>query len=742
MKSLVIVESPAKAKTINKFLGSDYVVKASVGHVRDLPSGRIGINVEKEFDPEYTIIKGKEKIIKELKSLAKKADSIYLCPDPDREGEAIAWHIAEELGGAKNESIFRVTFNEITRNAVQKAITSPGKINMDLVEAQQARRILDRLVGYNLSPLLWRKVKRGLSAGRVQSVAVKIIVDREREIEAFTPVEYWTVTAHFDGGEPPQFDAKLAKYLGKKLELPDEKTVNKALKEIQAAGSFKLDKIERKERKRNPVAPFTTSKLQQEAARKLGFGAKKTMMIAQQLYEGVELGSKDAVGLITYMRTDSVRVAAEAQEEARTYIQSNFGKDYLPAKPPLYKSKKGAQEGHEAIRPVSVEQHPKSLKQFLSRDQYRMYTLIWNRFLSSQMAPAKLDQTVFNIEVGDYTFRATGTVVRFPGFMAIYTEGQDDVEEEKQDKLPLLKEGIELKAISIEPKQHFTQPPPRYSEATIVKDLEEKGIGRPSTYASIISTIQGRKYVEKKEGRFYPTELGIVVNDLLVEHFNKIIDYDFTAKMEEELDAVEEGKMKWVNVVKGFYGPFNEDLERATDIKRMKPEDKPTDIVCEKCGKPMVERWGRHGRFIACTGYPECKNTKPLGEEDGKPAAEPVATDEKCKKCDKPMLLKTGKFGKFLACSGYPECKNTSPLATGVKCPEDGGDIVERRSRGGRTFYSCANYPKCKFSIWSRPVPKPCPKCNAPFLVEKRSKDKETSLVCYSKECGYIDAHK
>ena len=737
MKSLVIVESPAKAKTINKFLGTGYIVKASVGHVRDLPKGRIGINIEKEFDPEYTIIKGKEKIIKELKSLAKKSDFIYLCPDPDREGEAIAWHIAEELGGAENESIFRVTFNEITRGAVQKAITSPGKINMDLVEAQQARRILDRLVGYNLSPLLWRKVKRGLSAGRVQSVAVKMIVDREREIEAFTPVEYWTVTAQFDGGEPPQFDAKLAKYRGKKLELPDENTVNKALKEIRAVGSFNLNKIERKERRRNPVAPFTTSKLQQEASRKLGFGAKKTMMIAQQLYEGVEIDSEDAVGLITYMRTDSVRVAADAQEEARQYITSNFGKDYLPAKPPVYKSKKGAQEGHEAIRPVSVEQKPKSLKQFLSRDQYRMYTLIWNRFLSSQMAPAKLDQTIFNIEAGDYTFRATGTVVRFPGFMALYTEGQDDVEEEKQDKLPFLKEGTALKTLSIEPKQHFTQPPPRYSEATIVKDLEEKGIGRPSTYASIISTIQGRKYVEKKEGRFYPTELGAVVNNLLVEHFTKIIDYDFTAKLEEELDAVEEGRMKWVNVVKDFYEPFNENLERATDIKRMKPEDKPTDIICEKCEKPMVERWGRHGRFIACTGYPDCKNTKPLDGE-GKPAAEPVTTDETCKKCGKPMLLKTGKFGKFLACSGYPDCKNTSPLATGVKCPEDGGDLVERRSRGGRTFYSCSNYPKCKFSIWNRPVPKPCPKCNIPFLVEKSSKDKATTLACHDKECGYV----
>jgi len=734
MKSLVIVESPAKAKTINKFLGKDFVVKSSVGHVRDLPEGRLGIDVEKEFLPEYGIMKGKEKVVRELKATAKKAERIYLCPDPDREGEAIAWHIAEEIGGKKRDNIFRVTFNEITRAAVQHAMENPGAINMDLVEAQQARRVLDRLVGYNLSPLLWRKVRRGLSAGRVQSVAVRMVVDREREIEAFKPEEYWTVTARLTGDEPPEFEARLARHQGKKISLPDAETVQKALAEIRTAEAFVLSKVERKERKRNPVAPFTTSKLQQEAARKLGFPAKKTMMVAQQLYEGIELGSEGSIGLITYMRTDSVRVAGEAQDEARQYVTEKFGKEFLPPKPPAYKSKKGAQEGHEAVRPSSVYRDPGAVKAYLGRDQQRLYTLIWNRFISSQMAPAKLEQTTFHIDAADYTFRTTGTVVRFPGFMTIYTEGQDDEDEEKEAQLPKLEQGAVLKLLGIEEKQHFTQPPPRYSEATLVKDLEENGIGRPSTYASIISTIQARKYVEKKEGRFFPTELGTVVNDLLVEHFAKIMDYDFTARMEEELDAVEDGKMKWVSVVRDFYTPFNNDLEKATDIKRVRPEDKPTDIQCETCGKPMVERWGRHGRFIACTGYPDCTNTKPM--EDGKPVLAPQATNEVCEKCGKNMVLRSGRYGQFLACSGYPECRNTRPLPTGVKCPEDGGDIIERKSRGGRTFYSCANFPKCRFTLWSRPVPEPCPRCGAPFILEKKLK---TGLVreCNDKSCGY-----
>ncbi|MBI5143063.1 MAG: type I DNA topoisomerase [Nitrospirae bacterium] len=739
-KSLVIVESPAKAKTINKFLGSEYVVKASVGHVRDLPSGKIGIDIENGFAPDYVVIKGKEEVIGGLRSLAKKSDAIYLCPDPDREGEAIAWHIAEEIG-AKNDNVFRVTFNEITKDAILEAMKHPGRINMDRVEAQQARRVLDRLVGYNLSPLLWRKVRRGLSAGRVQSVAVKMVVDREREITAFNAEEYWSVTARLQGAEPPAFEAKLAKYLGRKLELPNEEIVNGALDGIRAAGQFVLSKIERKERKRNPAAPFTTSKLQQESARKLGFGAKKTMMLAQQLYEGVELGTEGAVGIITYMRTDSVRVADEAKTEAREFIETKYGKPYLPQKPPVYKSGKGAQEGHEAVRPTSVMRDPDSVKPHLTRDQQKLYTLIWNRFLASQMAPAVLDQTAFDIDSGDYTFRAAGTVVRFPGFMTIYTEGRDEAanedDENKEGVLPALSEGAKLEALSIEPKQHFTQPPPRFTEATIVKELEEKGIGRPSTYAAIISTIQDRKYVEKKEGRFAPTELGVVVNDMLVGHFAELIDYDFTARMENELDLVEEGTMKWVDVVKDFYGPFSEKLEKAGEIKRVKPEDKETGEVCDKCGKPMVERWGRHGRFIACTGYPDCKNAKPLAGEAQAARPEPEQTDEVCDKCGKPMLLRTGKFGKFLACSGYPDCKATKPLKTGVQCPEDGGELVERRGRGGRSFYSCSNYPECKFAVWSRPVPKPCPKCNAPFMLERWSKDNRLSYACRIKECGH-----
>jgi len=739
MASLVIVESPAKARTINKFLGKGYTVKASIGHVRDLPAGRIGIDIEKGFAPEYVVMKGKEKVLRDLKAAARRADAVYLCPDPDREGEAIAWHIAEELGPSKKDRVFRVTFHEITKTAVREAIASPGKINMDLVEAQQARRILDRLVGYNLSPLLWRKVRRGLSAGRVQSVAVKLVVDREREIEAFRPEEYWTVTARFEGPDPPAFEARLARFEGRKIELPDEASVKKALDEIGRTGSFRLSKVEKKQRKRNPYAPFTTSKLQQESARKLGFGAKKTMTIAQQLYEGIELGDEGAVGLITYMRTDSVRVSGEAQKEAREYIAERFGKEYVPARPRIFKSKKGAQDAHEAIRPTSVRRTPESLKGFLGRDQFRLYNLIWNRFVSSQMAAAVMDQTIFSIDAGPYVFRATGTVVRFPGFTVLYTPGVDDAEEEKADTLPPLEEGADLRLLGIEPKQHFTQPPPRFTEATIVKELEEKGIGRPSTYASIISTIQQRKYVEKKEGRFHPTELGVVVNDLLVAHFGQLIDYGFTARMEEELDAVEEGRMNWVRVVSDFYRPFLEDLERATDIKRVRPEDRPTDITCEKCGRPMVERWGRHGRFIACTGFPECTHTLPLG--GGKEGA-PVETEEVCDKCGRKMVLRSGRYGKFLACSGYPECRNTRPVPTGVNCPKDGGEIVERRSKSGRTFFSCSNFPNCRFTLWSRPVPESCPDCGASFLLEKISKDGARTLRCHDKACGYSRSEK
>jgi DNA topoisomerase-1 len=753
VKSLVIVESPAKANTINKILGKSFSVKASIGHVKDLPKKELGVDVDKDFEPSYVVIPGKDKVIRELKKAAKEADKVYLAPDPDREGEAIAWHIATEISGRKsgtgNEKIFRVTFNEITERAVLEAIKNPKKIDMDRVDAQQARRILDRLVGYGLSPLLWKKVRRGLSAGRVQSVAVKLVVDREREIESFVKEEYWNINLQLEGSVRPQFSARLNRYKDslvinrdaegdKRFLIKNSDDARKISDEIRKE-ALSLTKIDKKERKRSPYPPFTTSTLQQEASRKLRFTAKRTMMLAQQLYEGIELGKDGAVGLITYMRTDSVRVAPEAQQWASAYIGDRFGKDYTPEKPPVYKSKSSAQEAHEAVRPTDLNRPPESIKEFLLKDQYNLYALIWNRFIASQMSPAKLEQTTFIIEDPSKTseVRASGTVVRFDGFMALYTESKDEIEEDEGGILPGLKAGESLKLTDLKPTQHFTQPPPRYTEATLVKALEEKGIGRPSTYAAILSTIQDRKYAHKEDGRFSPTELGVVVNDLLVEKFPELIDIGFTARMEEELDLIEEGKMKWVEVMNDFYKPFSHDLSEASkNLDKIKPADIPTDIMCEKCGMPMVIKWGRHGRFMACSGYPNCKNTKPL-EGEGADSKTPEVTDEKCPACGAPMVLKSGRFGKFLACSRYPECKTTKPLSTGVKCPEDGGDIVERRTKRGKPFWSCGNYPKCKFAAWFKPVSQKCPNCGADYLLEKRDKEGHKIIFCNNKECGH-----
>ena len=757
MRNLVIVESPAKAKTINKILGKEFTVKASVGHIKDLPEKDLGVNIENNFEPQYVVIPGKEKIIRELKKASKEADKVFLAPDPDREGEAIAWHIAFEIAEKKtrpdNEKIYRIVFNEITERAVREAIKKPEKIDMNKVDAQQARRVLDRLVGYGLSPLLWKKISRGLSAGRVQSVAVRLIVEREREISAFNSEEYWSINAEFEGSKPPAFWAKLSKIQQKaesqqqKFLIQNGQEADRIVAGLKEQG-FTLGRIERKHRKRMPYPPFITSTLQQEAARKLRFTAKKTMMFAQQLYEGIELGAEGSVGLITYMRTDSPRIAPEAQEWARQFIVNAYGKDYVPEKPPFYKSKASAQEAHEAIRPTYADKKPETVKPFLSKEQYGLYLLIWNRFIASQMSPAQLDQTTFIVEDDKKSceFRATGTIIRFDGFMALYTEGKDELEEEEGFTLPGLKEGETLRLLSLQPKQHFTQPPPRYTEATLVKALEEKGIGRPSTYAAILSTIQDRKYVQRTEGRFSPTELGMIVNDYLVEKFAELLDFNFTAKMENELDSIEEGKMKWVKVISDFFKPFKShlgDAVKATDD--VKPKDIPTEIMCEKCGLPMVIRWGRHGRFLACTGFPKCKNTRPLTEngENGQAVEQNVQqTDEKCEKCGSPMVIKTGRFGKFLACSKYPECKSARPLSTGIKCPADGGDIVERRSKRGKLFWSCGNYPKCKFASWYKPVPKQCPKCGADFLYEKRNKAGDVTLFCHKKECGHKEIVK
>ena len=768
MKSLVIVESPAKAKTINKILGKEFGVKASVGHVKDLPKKELGVDVNDNFKPQYIVIPGKEKILKELKSEAKKADRIYIATDPDREGEAIAYHIAEEIKTKKStKEIYRVAFHEITAKAVKEAIENPGEIDFNKVEAQQARRILDRLVGYKLSPFLWQKIRRGLSAGRVQSVAVRLVVDREREIEAFKKEEYWTIDALLKPQKTAdatdqnlQFSSKLYKHddslvinrdakEGARFLITDALAAQKVIDEIKDK-EFYLSKIETKLRKRSPAPPFITSTLQQEAARRLRSSAKKTMMLAQQLYEGIELGGEGSVGLITYMRTDSFRTAPEAQQWARELIGQKFGKEYVPEKPPFYKSKGSAQEAHEAIRPTYPDKSPETVKSFLSRDQFNLYSLIWNRFIASQMCPAQLEQTTFIIGIKDSgaviagtELRTSGTIIKFPGFMALYTESKDDIEEEEGGILPALKEGEPLDRLDIQPAQHFTQPPPRYTEATLVKTLEEKGIGRPSTYAAILSTIIDRKYTQKEEGRFSPTELGIIVNDLLVDKFPELIDFNFTAKMEEELDDIENAKMKWVKVIKNFYTPFIKDLEEASaDMAKVKPEDIPTEEVCDKCGLPMVIKWGRHGRFLACTGYPKCKSTKPLEGDNASGKPEQIATDEICDKCGSPLVIKRGRFGKFLACSQYPECKNTKPISSGVKCPLDNGDLVERKSKRGRSFWSCSNYPACKFALWNKPVPQPCPKCNASFVVEKWSKTGDTTLSCANKECDYTAVKK
>ncbi|MHB8482265.1 MAG: type I DNA topoisomerase [Nitrospiria bacterium] len=761
-KSLIIVESPSKARTINKYLGKKYTVKASVGHIRDLPKSKLGIDLEKDFKPEYTVIRGKKKILDEIVEAARKADRVYLASDPDREGEAIAWHIAEEISGGSKKSakkkrspqkIFRVLFNEITEKAIKKAMDEPGEIDLNKVNAQQARRILDRIVGYTISPLLWEKVKRGLSAGRVQSVAVRMICEREAEISKFVSEEYWSIMAHLSSTDPPPFLAKLVSIGGTPLSLINEEGTRTLLGQLEGR-DFVVGKVEKKERRRNPVPPFTTSKLQQECSRKLRFTPKRTMMFAQQLYEGVELGEEGPVGLITYMRTDSTRISPEARQEAVDLISRKYGSEYLPDQPNIYKSKKNTQDAHEAIRPTSLSYDPETIKSSLSKDQYLLYKIIWNRFIASQMRPAILEVTKVDITAGDALFRANGNIVVFPGFTIVYSEGKEENGMEKpgeqkeneaddeEHSLPNLAEGQRLTLDHLEPKQHFTQPPPRYNEALLIKELEEKGIGRPSTYATIISTIQDRKYVEKIEGRLKPSELGIIVNDLLVESFPDLVNSEFTAKMEEDLDNVEEGEKKWTDTVKDFYKYFEKDLKKAqVEMRDVKREEIPTDISCERCQKMMVIKWGRNGRFLACPGYPECKNTHDFVEDAGGKITvvqKDVSTSENCEKCGQPMIIKVGRFGRFMACSNYPECKTTKALSIGVRCPREGckGEVTQRRSKKGRVFYGCTEYPKCDFAVWDRPVPKVCPQCQAPYLVEKISRA-GIKVKCANKECLY-----
>jgi DNA topoisomerase I len=807
-KALVVVESPSKAKTINKYLGSGYKVLASVGHIKDLPKKGIGIDFDNNFEPTYEVIPGKEKVIKELKAAAKTADTIYVATDPDREGEAIGWHIKEELEGRgkSRKTVRRVMFNEITKSAIQDSFKNPIDIDENLVNAQQARRLLDRIVGYQVSPLLWDKVRRGLSAGRVQSVALRLVVEREREIQAFTSTEYWTILANLSAQLPPSFDARLLRIDEKSLKTSDFAEALKAsevhireaaqakelLEDIQKQ-QFIVASVTTKEKKRNPVPPFITSKLQQEASRKLRFPVKKTMQLAQRLYEGIEIGEEGLVGLITYMRTDSTRVADSALEEVRQVIGTQFGLEYLPEKAVFYRSKKGAQDAHEAIRPTSALRTPDSVAGFLGKDELALYKLIWQRFVASQMMPALVDQTTIDINAGPrYLFRATGSVIKFNGFLAVYEEGKDEKDEEDDEqsrKLPPIEKGEHLTLNDLKDEQHFTEPPPRYTEATLVKALEEKGIGRPSTYASIMTVIQDREYVQRKEARFFPTELGVIVNDLLVESFDDLFNVTYTAHMEEELDEIEDGKMGWTDALAEFYEKFTKDLEVAKlhmrDVKRQEiitdekcencgspmakkfgrygmflactnyPECKTTrDIpkvhdeageeahaeaaeeICETCGKPMAMKRGRFGQFLACTGYPECKTTRKI-QKGGKFAAPDVMLEEECPKCGQQLVIKQGRFGPFTACSNYPKCKYIKQETTGVACPECGnGELVVKKSKRG-AFYGCSTYPKCKFTLWDKPIARECPECGARYLVEKVKKDGSRELQCRNEDCKY-----
>ncbi len=746
-KHLVIVESPAKSKTIEKFLGKDYKVLASYGHVRALPSKQGSIDIENNFEPKYQILPESKKHIAALAKEIAQAEELILATDPDREGEAIAWHLLQALGvdeDGDKPRVTRVVFHEITKGAIEKAMANPRKVARPLVDAQQARAVLDYLVGFNLSPFLWKKIHYGLSAGRVQSVALRLVCDRENEINAFDQQEYWTIEAELTGEQPRSFRGRLHSLDGKRLDklaIGSEAMASELTTQIQAS-DFKVASITRKEKKRNPSAPFITSTLQQEASRKLGFSARKTMSTAQKLYEGINIGT-GAEGLITYMRTDSVVLSTQATDEAREVITSLYGPEYAIDKPRVFKNKaKNAQEAHEAIRPTSIAHTPDAVKSFLSSDQYRLYRLIWMRTVASQMAAAVLDATSVDIEAGDrFMFRASGQVIRFAGFMKLYIEGTDDEDEdEKEGVLPAMNEGEVLACSSVVPDQHFTQPPPRFTEASLVKILEEHGIGRPSTYASIMNTLVTRKYVRLEKRTFYPEDVGMVVSNLLCQHFGKYVDYDFTAGLEEELDEISRGDQKWQPAVKGFWDPFIALIQQKDkEVTKADVTTEQTEKICPECTKPLVIKLGKMGKFIACTGFPECRHTEAL---DGEQRAEPELSDEKCDKCGEPMLIKHGRYGKFLACSGYPACKNIQPMekpkSLDIACPEcKEGELMEKKSRYGKIFYSCNRYPQCKYALWDRPMVQPCPKCSFPLITEKITKRFGTTHQCPTEACDY-----
>lgn len=686
-KTLVIVESPTKAKSLGKFLGSKYTVKASMGHVRDLPRSQIGINIEENFQPRYITIRGKGETIKELKAAVKKVDQVLLAPDPDREGEAIAWHLKYILG--INSGPCRVEFNEVTKQAVQKAIKVPRAIDFDRVNSQQARRILDRLVGYNLSPLLWQKIRSGLSAGRVQSVAVRLICDREAEIQAFVPEEYWSLTNIFIQKKGITFEGRLVKIGDGKAQIPDSSQMDAILKELDGV-SYQIAKINQQDKPRHPAPPFTTSTMQQEAYRKLNFTARRTMVAAQQLYEGLEVGERGPVGLVTYIRTDSTRVSKTSQDEVRAFIQEKFGRQYIPDVPRQIAARGKIQDAHEAIRPTSVYRDPDMVKKYLTQDQYKLYKLIWSRFVASQMSPAVIETTSADIAAGKFMFRATGSLIRFTGFMQVYTESLDEGPKEEEKALPELAEGDILDVKSKIPKQHFTQPLPRFTDASLIKTLEERGIGRPSTYAPIVDTIQKRGYVAKQKKQYVPTELGIIVVDLLKSYFSKIIDVEFTATIEEKLDKIEEGKLDWVQMIREFYHPFQETVRIAKEeVDRVTIPDEVTEEICEKCGRNMVIKAGRHGKFLACPGFPECRHTMPI------------------------------------------------VISTGVSCPQCEGDLIVRRSKKGRQFYGCSRFPECNFVVWDEPTNERCPQCGGLMVLKKNNRMGKAQLTCVNRDCRF-----
>lgn len=744
-KTLVVVESPAKARTIKKYLGSGYDVEASVGHIKDLPrqadrgdrGAVLGVDVENGFKPVYQVIPGKEKIIKQLRQAAQKADKVYLATDPDREGEAIAWHLSQELEKPADR-VYRVLFNELTEKTIKEAVASPLRLDANKFNAQQTRRILDRIVGYQLSPLLWDKVQYGLSAGRVQSVALKLIVDRQNAIDTFVPQEYWSITASLAAEAPPPFEAKLVEHGGVKIEIPD---ASRAAELVNAAkeNPFVVLDVKRRERTRKAMPPFITSTLQQEASRKLRLAGSRTMRIAQQLYEGIELGNQGSVGLITYMRTDSPRIAGEALTAVREYINRTYGPKYLPEKPNFYKGKKTAQEAHEAIRPTSMDLPPEKVAKFLDKNQLALYSLIWNRFIASQAAPAVFDLTTLSIGSGELVFRVTGSVMKFDGFLKIYGqtkeeegESKNEEKEDSQRELPHLKNGDVLRLRGLSPRQHFTQPPPAFNEASLIKELEDKGIGRPSTYAETVTTIQKRKYVELQDRKFRPTLLGRIISGLLADSFPKLLNTDFTAEMESSLDRIEEGRVSWTETLEGFYGPFQSSLQQAKkSMKSIKRDGIPTQEPCPECGRPLLIRSGRYGLFMGCSDYPDCGYTRNITTESA-PAKDPIPTDQVCE-CGAPMVIRDSRSGPFLSCSRYPECKKARPISTGVPCPKCGtGELAQRRTKRGKTFYSCTRYPDCDYSLWNKPVAVRCPneKCDSPIMEERFSKKSGIVLSC------------